>query len=176
MSVAESIVLPAQPTTGQVTRIPMGGDGQFAPFAAYALQGFSLTGDAGGGNVAHTVTMDSRFCSLVTYVTLTNAQASSADADFRFTMAGLGGNEVPLIAEGGLSVAIAAGVSSSTINELWRPPPVVLPGGPDVGFVAARMANVLADVVQLFMMVYLFDIDVRTKTPMGPLLWARGAS
>lgn len=154
----------------------MGGDGLSAPKGAYALQGFALTGDVSGGNISHTVTMDNRFCSLITYVTLSNVQVASADADFRFTMAGSGGNQVPLVSHSGLSTAISATVSTVTINELWRPPPVLLPGGPDVGFFAVRVLNVDDDVVSLSMMIYLFDIDVRTKTPMGPLLWARGAS
>ncbi len=175
ISVTESIVLPNQPSVGQLNRIPMGGDGQTAPNAAYALQAFELVGDAGGGKVGHVITMDNRFCSLVSWVQLANVQTTPGDVDFRFAMAGTGTNEVPLLAEGGLAVAIAAAVSTSSINELWRPPPVVLPGGPNVGFVSVDMLNVLSDVVRVSMMIYLFDIDVRTKTPMGPLLWARGA-
>lgn len=152
----------------------MGGDGFLAPIAAYSVQGHQVTGAVGGGVAALTIEMDNRYCSLVSWLTLTNVQVAAADADFRFTMFGTGTEDVPLIAQGGLATSI--GFTTPSINELWRPPPVVLPGGPGVGQIVARMLNVDADVYQIACMIYIFDIDVRTKTPMGPLLWARGSA
>lgn len=175
ISVIETVTLPAQPTNGAVDYIPLGGNGYSAPHAAYSVVGMTVTGDAGGGSAGLDVTMDDRYCSLITYITFNIAQGTSADADFRLTMSSIAGR-IPLVAEAGLQLAVVSDVSSQEVSHTWNPTPVILPGGGQVCRANGRWVNTLADVYSFHLMAYLFAIDVREKTAMGPLLWARGAT
>ena len=166
--------MPEQPTAGVVDRIPLGGDGFRAPIAAYAVVGHAVTGAVGGGLAALQVNMDPRFCSLVSWIAMQNAQVADADGDYRFAVFGTGGR-IPVQTDSGLAVSIAIG--SSTLEKTWAPTPFILPGGSGPGAaLIGQMLNVDADVYSLSALIYLFDIRVRETTPMGPLLWARGAT
>ncbi len=175
MSVSESVTLPAQPTTGSVSRVPLGGDGYTAPSAAYAIRGHAVTGDAGGGTATLTINCDDRFCSLVAWVSAGVNQGTSADAEFRRIITSAQGLGIPQLAENGLATAVVAAFGVE-VQSLWNPPPVILPGGPDVGRLSYAFTNVLNDVYTLQAYIYLFNIRVRETTPMGPLLWARGST
>ncbi len=177
MSVTSTVTLPAQPTDGTVDYVPLGGNGFNAPLAAYSVVSHAVTGDAGGGFAQLEVVMDDRFTSLIAYATLQNAQVASADADMRMVIAGsTGQNNVPLQVLTQPVVAISATVNANTLGLTWNPTPIVMPGGQRVGRLLAQMLNVLSDVYRLSMLVYIFDIRVRELTPMGPLLWSRGAT
>lgn len=171
MSVLLTVQLPDQPTTGDLEYIPLGGDGFTAPKFAYMLRNASVVGDAGGGTIRIDLLMDPRFSSLISYVTGEVQQASTADIEFLFKVAG---DRVPAqIFQGD---ALSNALSSSEIGITWRPAPVILPGGtmaspPEVSW---RVANVLADVLRLTALIFCFDIRVRELLPMGPLLFARG--
>lgn len=172
MTVVASVTLPAQPSTGTLTRVPLGGNGFSAPNAAYALDNMNVTGDAGGGSAILTVTMDDRFCALVAYTTAVNVQTASADADLRMRIVATG---APVVVFSELIPAISATVSTATISKTWFPEPVVIPGTQQ-GTLTHDWLNVLGDVYFLNAMIYLFDIRVREVQPMGPILWARGSS
>jgi len=155
----------------------LGGDGLRAPFAAYAITGYTITGDATSGRAEQNIFMDPRFCSLVSYLTLTNTQATVADADFKFTV---GSNSpevaVPRQVRQGLAPAVAAIVSGGvSIGETWEPPPFILPGGGNSGFAQMQMANVDTDVYIMTAFIYLFNIRVRELSSTGGLLWQRGS-
>ncbi len=165
--------MPDQPASGTLDRIPLGGDGFTAPIAAYSIQSHAGTGDAGGGALFVQAVMDPRFVSLVAYATLQLAQATPGDVDIRMT---IGGARQPAQALQEPIVATSSTMSTQTIVRTWSPNPYLLPGGsvsPDLLF---TVVNVLADVLSMDALVYLFDIRVREITPMGPLLWARGAT
>ena len=177
-SVSSTVVLPAQPTSGNVDYVPLGGNGYTAPFAAYQVRSHSVTGAVGGGNALLQIEMDPRFCSLISYMTGQINQGTAADADFRFNVGGL---KVPSQVRSGLSVATVSGVSSTTIAEQWDLTPIVLPGGnPPPGATPPRLnqlfLNVDGDVYFQDALIYLFNIDVRELFPMGPLLFARGST
>lgn len=177
MSVTETITLPNQPTTGRVHRVALGGDGYTAPHAAYVVDNFILTGDAGGGTVAHIIQMDERFCSLVAYVNLLSSQASSADADWVIGLdSNLANGAIAPQLEGRVIAATSATVSSVTLASIFTPVPVVLPGAGAGAQINSNVLNVLADGVRISALIYLFNVQVREVTPMGPLLWARGAT
>lgn len=156
--------------------MPLGGDGFSAPHAAYSIVGAAVTGDASAGAATIRVNMDPRFCSLVSYVTLTDSQASAADAEQRITISDVSASRVPRLAFQGDVTAVAATISAQSIANTWYPGPLILPGGSVGPFIAGIMTNVLADVYGMDTFIYLFDIRVRELTPMGPLLWARGAT
>ncbi len=172
-AVSETLALPAQPASGEMRRIPLGGDGFTAPIAAYAIINFAQTGATGGGSIRHRISMDERFCSLVSYMTVRNVQATPGNVDVKFIVAGPAN---PLQTLNHLAVATSATISTTTITETWNPTPYILPGGGAGSYCALDMLNVDADVVTLDCLIYLFDVSVREKTAMGPLLWSRGAT
>lgn len=168
------MTLPGQPNgNGVMKYIPLGGDGFMAPFAAYAVTQHEVTSDASGGAAALTIIMDDRFCSLVPFVKVQVQQATAADIDCRFS---LGSSSQPGPAEGRVLTSIATTVSTTTIAYTWIPVPTILAGGSEPGQIVVRVPNVDGEMPQIDTLVYLFNISVREKTPMGPLLWARGAT
>jgi len=72
-------------------------------------------------------------------------------------------------------VATSATVNASTIAGTFVPKPTILPGAGALPFINVAMVNVDSDVLSVDALIYLFNIDVRQKTPMGPLLWAAGS-
>lgn len=171
IAVSATVTLPAQPAVGAVEYIPLGGNGYTAPHAAYDVE-ISVTGAAGGGAADLRILLDPRFCSLVSYVFLQNVQDTAADAEFRVFIDGGG---APAQVDAGDITSVAATVSSASINRTWNPTPVVL-FGPRAPIIGLSMTNVDSDVITLSTMIYLFNINARQATPMGPLLWARGAT
>lgn len=174
-SVTENWTLPEQPTIGTVTRVPLGGDGFSAPSHAYSIFDASIVGDASGGNMRLSCTMDNRSCSLVSYMCGQDEQVASANASVRMLVTG--GN-VPEQSDQAVVTAISALADVRTIARTFSPVPIVLPGGsfninPRIIF---RMVNVLDDEYFLNAWIFCFDIRVRELTPMGPLLWARGST
>lgn len=172
MSVSSAVTLPAQPTSGVVRYVPMGGDGFYSPQAAYHVSNHAVTGDASGGNATLQVVMDDRHCSLLSYLTISIIQGTSADADVRLSLAS---GQTPLQAFQGPVVAISATVIGQTITKTWNPPAYLIPGGPNVGTIECRALNVDGDVYRIGALIYLFDIRAREETPMGPLLFSRGS-
>lgn len=177
MAVASTFTLPAQPAVGTLTYVPLGGNGFTAPHAAYAVQNFRLTGDVSGGSVKGTIVLDNRFCSLVSFVSFRIGQGTSADADYRLVVSSdAGGVQIPQILESDLLTAISATVSTSTINHTSVLTPMMLPGAGNVGSIQLEFLNVDDDDYRISALIYVFDIRVRETTPMGPLLWSRGAT
>lgn len=163
---------------GNVSYVPLGGDGYTAPFAAYNVQAWQLTGDASGGRVEFILQPDPRFCSLFVFMTTNIEQVAAAAALFRNT---LGGLRQAAQGELGSQATVSADISDVTIEHQWSPIPVIMPGGNTPSSQSpivfrSQWKNVDLDEHQFNAMVYLFNINVREKTPMGPLLWARGAT
>lgn len=156
-------------------RVPLGGDGYAAPNFAYSVAGFQVTGAVGGGSAGLTIILDPRFASLIAYMTANITQVSSADADVRFNISDADGHVPRQLLQGPVA-ATAAGVSGQTIGKSWSPVPSILPAGPGQSFCSVSFLNVDANVYQLDALIYCFNIDVRQKTPMGPLLWSRGST
>jgi len=153
--------------------VPLGGDGFTAPKFAYAIRNFLQTGDATGTFVQFRINMDERWCSLVAFAEFTIAQATSADAEFQFSISS---DKSAELIDSGLQVAVNSSVSGLEIGHTWAPPPLVLPGAGDNARIGLQVLNVDTDVVRLSAYVYCFDVRVRETTPMGPLLWARGST
>lgn len=172
ISVAETLVLPNQPTDGTLRYVPLGGDGFVSPFAAQALRGFELTGDASSGNIEFNVTLDPRFVNLVSLLTISIKQATSADAEFAMDLAS---DEVVAL-RSGLIVAVSSLVTLSEVRFTWVPPATLLPGGDKNSRLRCQVLNVNGDVASFDLWTYLFNIRVRETTPIAPLLWAQGSS
>ncbi len=176
MAVASTFEPPAQPTTGALTYVPLGGDGYSAPLAAYSIQNHAVTGDATGGAASLTVDMDPRFCSLVSFVSFSILQATSADAEYSLKIGSSTGTQIPSILHSDLQVAVSSTVSSKEINKTFNLIPMMMPGAGQAGQINLLVKNVDTDIVRLSALIYLFNIRVRELTAMGPLLWSRGAT
>lgn len=166
--------MPAQPTSGgTLDYIPLGGDGFSAPQAAYGLKTFASAGDASGGSLVMTATLDNRYCSLVAFATVQITQGTAADADVRVL---LRGDTIPsvLLQETLDSVALTA--SAFQVARSFSFAPLIIPGSAENGQLQVSFTNVDGDLYFVDSMIYLFNIRVRELTPMGPLLWARGAT
>lgn len=177
MAVSATVSLPGQPANGVLDYIPLGGNGFTAPFAAWSLEQMTATGDATGGALTIGVNMDQRYVSLVAFITLAVLQATSADADLRIQLTGSNTTDQ---GENLIMPSTSATIASRTSGTVWRPTPMLLPGGQgnpaDLPRISARVLNVDTDVFELSTLIYLFNIRVREVTPMGPLLWARGSA
>jgi len=117
--------------------------------------------------------MDERFCSLIAYVTFNISQVANADADF---IIDIGSDRSAQIREQDVQVAVSNTVSTVEVGHTFSPPPVVLPGAGDNARLRVQVLNNLNDIVRVSAYIYCFDVRVRETTPMGPLLWARGAT
>ena len=177
MAVAELVLLPLQPDVGNVTYVPLGGDGFTAPHSAYSINNMTATGAAGGGSLSCAIQLDTRYVSLVSFATMRLIQATDTAVDVRWVIgAAQGGIQIPQIIRQNLITDIASGISSSTISDSFNPTPILLPGSQNNGQLSVAVVNVDTDVLTLSAYVYNFDIRVRELTPMGPLLWSRGAT
>lgn len=172
ISVTEAFTLPAQPTStnGSTQYVPLGGDGFSAPKAAYMVRGARIAGDASAGLATINITMDDRFTSMIQYVT-GQIDEAAADSDFSWFISSP--FMASVITKG---VDLAGNVAfSPNLGHTWNPVPILLPGQ-QAGLLSVGWPNVDADTFFCDALIYLFDIDVRQKSPIAPLLWARGSS
>lgn len=163
MSVSASFTLPASPPNGSVIYRPLGGDGFTAPFAAYEITGFLVAGDASGGTASLTITHDARYVSLVSWLTLGVDGAAGAQV-FRWS---IGDIQVNVETAAITSFGIATNVAKMVI------PQPMLGHGLSQQVV---LTNTDGDTFSTSTFIYLFDRNVREKSPMGPLLFSRGAT
>lgn len=174
IAVAAAFTLPAVPGTGgTVAYVPLGGDGFRAPFAAYGIKTFAAVGDATGGSVVMTCTFDNRYCTLVSFATVQITQGTAADAGARLIIRG---NTIPTTMFQDVITSVIDDVSAFQVAKEYAFSPLIVPGGGENGQLQASFDNVDGDLYFVDSMMYLFNIRVRELTPMGPLLWARGAT
>ena len=169
MAVSTTVQLPAAPAGGgSLDYIPLGGNGIVAPHAAYGVKDFTVTADASGGKLAMIIKLDNRFCSLVSWVEVTNAQAISADEEVRMTVKG---NLSPSQTLQGQLHADSSVLDNETLAATWSPTPFLYPGGgTDLAEIVVNMRNTNGDVMEVSALIYLFDIRARELAPIQGLL------
>ncbi len=119
--------------------------------------------------------MDRRFVSLVSFVTGNIAQVTPTDLDMLIQLSGSLG-QVPQQKSQSVVVASPASMSPE-LTKTWAPVPFLLPGGNDVQpNIRCVVPNVDGDDMFVSTYIYLFNINVRQLTPMGPLLFSQGAA
>lgn len=165
MTVTSTQVLPAAPAAGKLKYTPLGGNGFSAPHAAWEVH-LELAGDASGGQMKLVVEMDDRYCSLLSWVNIQATQTTPADVEGLLNIGEMA-QRFDL-----LSVDVGSG---SNIAELYKPPPLILPGG-SLQILQFRTDNVDNTTFNLKTYCLLFNIAVREKFPLGPLLWATGST
>lgn len=170
MSVSATVTLPATPSTGVLTYVPLGGNGYTSPFAMWSLANFLVTGAAGGGSQSLSVVMDDRYCSLMSYASMT--YTDTAAHDYRWSLVGEVGGPVPLDSRTLKITASSASINAATQTDVWRPTPVVHPGATPITLSVATL-NVDTFVLQLHLQVFLFNINARQKVPYHLLVACR---
>jgi len=168
MSIDVLVVLPAVGATGIFQYVPLGGDGFTAPFAAYAIEGFGVTGDASAGHVSLGLEMDNRYVSLVSWATGGIVQGTELAADMTMSL--------ELQSETKLVTAVDPDVAAQNVRWNWVPRPFLMPGGGEVSSLEVRFLNVLNDLYRVSTMIYLYNIRVRELTPMPYLTLAPGST
>ncbi len=169
MSVALTVILPAQPATGGGALFtPFGGDGRVAPIGVWEVN-MTLVGDAGGGNAELTCGFDRRYTSIVTYAQA-SVTADTAAGEFLLQLRD-DATQLPNIRVVGTLPGVAETFSAVNSSYLWYPPPIWLTGD---GRISARYVNVDAtETYNLDCQIYVFDRSVRQITAMQTLLLTR---
>lgn len=162
MSVTSTVVLPAQPTLGNVTLLPLGGNGDDAPRSAYLVSSFRVAGDASVGVATLTITLDTVYQSLVSVVSTASSSATAA-AEWIYRIISLNDQGVAVH-------EVAAQVSHLEVGGvtrgLWSPPPDF-----EAGQIIVETANVDAtEVYFVSATIYNFNKRATERTPLSVLL------
>lgn len=172
ISVSSTHVLP---DTTEAQYIPLGGDGFAAPHFCWAVGPIFLAGDASGGNAEISVTMDDRYCSLITYMNHGLAGPTNTEI-LQVVQSADGSNRIPLIGFTGNLIARNSVLGSTNSLLDYIPPPTILPGGDQVAVSRTIFVNDAAMTFQVSMNIFCFDIRARELTPMAGLLWSKGST
>lgn len=153
MSILQDVVLPQQPGSGDVTFVPLGGDGWTSPQSMYYFS-VDQTGDASGGVATIDVGRDQRFEQVIDFLEVQNIGGAVV---FRLD-----------IFRNTQSRAIACGTTlaeTSISTALWSPPAIIDPfewrmAIPNVDTIVSRFKGV----------VYNFNIRASEKVPLHIML------
>lgn len=171
MTVTSKVELPAQPDSGTVQYVPLGGDGVSAPHGQYVVNVANL-GDATGGNNLIYVRPDPRWVTLVQFMQ-GKVTGAAADVNVRFSITGVGN-----ILVGHNAVLANVDLAPTSIENMgmWVPPMWLIetPGGGlanlDRPFLSLVGANVDGDTNTLTAFMFVFDRRVRELTPTSVIL------
>ncbi len=164
MSVAEEIRLPAQPTSGGVDYLPLGGDGFTAPHSMYTVRNMNIVGDASGGQLQAKVTQDRRFSAICTLMSI-GVVGPAAAVVFRAEIAHAPQqNSRQVFQIGGTGVFTE--LPSALSQALWSPSPIL-----DLAHIQVKADNSGVGVdLLLNALIYNFDIRVAEKVPLNVIL------
>lgn len=161
MSVAQTVSLPDNPTTGTARLIVLTGGGFYAPKSMYEVQ-LTLTGDATGNLSTNVINTDPRFLSLVQRMEVTSLAGTPVEYQLIQTLAGSAVNSSVV------GLTIANTTSSFNPSTAYWDPPGLLP----ISQVSSIIANVDTVVHVLTVWIYNFDINALNTVPLPILLAA----
>ena len=161
MAVSTQVNLPAQPTTGQVVQTPLGGGGILAPHLETIVE-MVLLGDATGGDSTHTIQLDPRYASMVSYCFGMSGAGTAIDMIFEIFRGDL------------TDLRHVANLESTTLQPnayVWSPPALILSGQPGAIAPIVRMRSPNVDSVNttFSVLIYNFVKNVRELTPLSIL-------
>ncbi len=162
MSVSNTVVLPAQPDSGELFIRPLGGNGYISPQSYYVLQ-IDLDSDASTGISTIRVDLDPQYQGVVALMSV-KISSGAADRQVRLDL-------FPEIwKDNGRRFAIQELVvvdSDVGQNLMFTPPPMF-----DIGRVQSTFDNVDTENQELVMIIYNFRRDAAQKVPLNVLLAA----
>ncbi len=161
MSVAVTVSLPASPVVGNLTYIPLGGDGYTSPRSAQLIE-VALDSDASGGTSTVTIVTDPRWENMVVWMAGETDSATAA-VPFRFAQLPRGAPLGSIMAHRGTTDFSAL---ESLNSAVWTPPSV-----PNISFVTYLTDNVDATETTFVSMYILnFSINASHSVPLNILL------
>lgn len=164
MSVSAAVALPAQPTIGLTSEIPLGGSGTLAPHNMQEVLIDSVS-DATAGTNSIVVHTDPRWTSMVAYVRL---RVLSAAADIVFLLEA----RISLGHDGPSAAGTMGFTSGIQPTVTWVPPAMLGTSGGDVSSNLLPMAitgvipNVDTETLRMSVRVLNFHKNVRALTPL----------
>lgn len=153
MSVIVEVTLPDQPASGDVTFVPLGGNGWSAPWSMFYFS-IDVTGDVSGGIVRVDVNRDERFEHLVDFLEVQHIGSAGV---FRMDLF-----------RDGESRAIATGLTlaeTTIATRLWSPPAIIDPDEWKM-----EMPNIDGEVSKFKGVVYNFRMGASHQIPLPTLL------
>jgi len=123
VAVASTILLPGQPTAGEVAEVALHGDGYFSPHSEFHVN-VQLEADATGGNAVIQIQLDPRWSSVLAWCEIEVASLADAKIVNWRLVAG------PALAFGinQTVTALTGSVVGTHAPALWVPPPQLLVG------------------------------------------------
>lgn len=174
MSVSETILLPAQPTTGITQIVPLGGDGMTAPMSMSYTEA-DQTGDATGGTTRIIFRLEEAHAHMVAWLAV---QVDSASADEVSLINLVWGARGENLADSLVMIYNTGGGGNGAYG-VWKPPPLMIeprPVNPALNtggapYIEAYVANSDGEVLKCTLLTYQFHPNARSVTPF-PLLAA----
>jgi len=160
VAVTNAIVLPV----GGVF-VPLAGDGIVAPFAMYATTQ-TVVMDASGGLASAIISLDSRYCSMVTVLGWTVAGAA-ADVEYAISISRApNGQSAAVGVHGTLENTTLGAALAVSVRGFWSPPAMILgPGDGSNPAIGLNLDNIDGDTLVFDTQILLWDINVRNLTP-----------
>lgn len=163
MTVSTTLTMPDQPASGQMSYIPLGGDGMNAPHSAYSIF-VTVAMDASGGNSQITMFFDERYTQMVSYMR-TEVVGVAANASCR-QFVRLDGDEICTSTEPALYWS-----GTALASALWKPPGVIVSSrDKSDAYMFSQLVNTDGDTHNFTARVYNFDKRARELTPISVLL------
>ncbi len=166
LSVSSTIVLPAQPAAGVVSQIGLAGDGYAAPHSETHVR-MTVAGDASGGTATLQFTWDARWCSVLSWCSVTIGGLTAAQEvilSYRIS-ANIGAGTVMTVRD--------PVVSGFSVGATWVPP-AQLASVPSIGATQPNLrvvtTNTDVDSYQVDAVLLNFKKDVRQRIPLQTIL------
>ncbi len=167
MAVLASVDLPAQPTTGDVHVLPLGGNGWSAPHSATVVR-VALASDVSGGVSQIKIVLDPRYVSLIAWMNTTIAAGASAVANRQ----GVVESATDLVVNGkACDYGAITGVENC--SKLWMPPGCMCTNtvlGSGYPYIVSESPNVNGQTHTLRARILNFDKQAAQRTPLPMLL------
>jgi len=161
MSVSTVLVLPAQPASGSVSYVPLGGDGFRAPFAMYQLNSVGVVNDASGGTAQIFVDMDPQFQAVCQNMVFDIASAA-ADKELICAIS----DRSLLYSDIAQVIALLPSITGiSNARASWCPVPLF-----DLGRINGVVANVDTETLSISAQILLFNRRATEVVPLPVLL------
>jgi len=170
MAVSNALTLPGSDTNGGLTTyLALGGNGYTAPQSMFEVSVLT-DADASAGNLVFTLTFDARFQSIVTYVRMSGASASTGIEMDCALFPPLPRSQPR--AQGFVN-AVPVSTLHGTNDYVWNPPPLM-----GMGRLIATVPNTNGDNLTVQCYMYNFNINVLQTVPLSIILASlpRGSS
>lgn len=166
MSVSETFTLPAQPTTGEVVFIPLGGSGYGSPLGYYQVKATLVDGGTTGFNSIKCF-LDDRYANIVSHLGMTKVQA---------TPTALLWNARLTPTQSIYKTATAQNIAgiAPDVADVIVPVLEIVDGDGSTFIESIVEQDAVADIHAMNAIIYVFAKNIRTTTPLSVILNSLG--